>query len=514
MEKVKKKIVDFYNDYKFMFVATIIIGLLTHMFILTNKLLSHDEIQCLYSKGLTFEIGRWGLELIKYIFPSFSMQWYNGIITLIVIALASCFVAKILNVNSKLKQCLIGGIMITYPSITCTLMYMFTANSYGVAILLAVLCVYFALKSEQKKVNILFSVICLVLSVSIYQAYISLAATLFILLLLKECINEKKSFKDIICKALKYVGILIVSLIIYLIVFKACNKFFNIAMTDYQGVNNLGNIGIRSILKGIRNAYRTIKELVITDFYGISANILLKIGFIILTSTSIIYAGIYLKNILKQDIKKTFLFILFVLLLPLSMNSMYILNPNVDMHSLIVYSNCLWLILPLFLSKEIKETKWVNYINKLVVVVLVVMIFKYITLANECYLKLKLSYENTYSFYNTLITRIESTEGFDKDTKIAFIGIYDGQVSIDNADYFIHLNSFTGLDSNLLLISTYSKNEFIRNYMGVNFQYATDEEIEKLVKREDVQEMDIYPYANSIRKIDNIIVIKFSDVNS
>lgn len=513
MEKAKKKIIDFYNNYKFMFVSTIIIGLVTHMFILTNKLLSHDEIQCLYSKGLTFEIGRWGLELIKYIFPSYSMQWLNGIITLIVIALSSCFVAKILNVNSRLKQCLIGAIMITYPSITCTLIYMFTANSYGLAILLAVLCVYFALKSEQKKINILFSVICLVLSISIYQAYISLTATLFIFVLLKECINEKKNFKDIIYKALKYVGLLIVSLIIYLIVFKVCNKLFNIATTDYQGVSNLGEIGIRLIVRGILNAYRTMKEMMFTDFYGISANILLKIGFGILGSISIIYVGIHLKNILKQDIKKIFLFILLVVLLPISMNSTYILNPNVDMHSLIVYSNCFWLILPLILSKEIKETKLINCINKVIVVFLVIMILKYITLANECYLKLKLSYENTFSFYNTLITRIESTEGFDKDTKIAFIGSYCGEAGIDNAAYFTHLNSFTGMDSNLLLISTYSKNEFIRNYMGVNFQYVTDEEIEELVKREAVQKMNSYPYDNSIRKIDNKIVVKFSDIN-
>lgn len=56
-----------------MFIVTVIIGFIAHGFMLANKLPNHDDLCSLFIKWGTFELGRWGLELIKYIFPNFSM---------------------------------------------------------------------------------------------------------------------------------------------------------------------------------------------------------------------------------------------------------------------------------------------------------------------------------------------------------------------------------------------------------------------------------------------------------
>ena len=138
------------------------------------------------------------------------------------------------------------------------------------------------------------------------------------------------------------------------------------------------------------------------------------------------------------------------------------------------------------------------------------MIFKYITYANESYLKFRLSQENTQSFYTSLVTRIENIQGFDENTKVALIGNYKGEMLNDNSKYFEELDDFTGIFSNTELINAYSKENFIKYYIGVDLNYATEEEIEKISSLEEFINMDIYPYDNSIKKIDNIIVVKFS----
>ena len=507
---IKGRLLNFCSEYKIMFIMTIIVGVIAHGFMLANKLPNHDDLESTFTKGVTFKLGRWGLELLQSIFPNISMPWLNGLILIILVAISACLVAKILGVKSKVKQCLIGTIMVTYTSITCTMAYMFTASSYGVAILLSVLSVYFAVKMKRKT-HLFLSIVCLIFSLSIYQAYIGLIATLFIILLIKDCINKEEDFKKIIFKGLKFLAILIIASLIYLITVVVINYYTGNTLSDYQGANEVGNITIKSILSGIANSYMTLPRLVLRDFYGLSAGIILKIGYAIALASILILAIMQLKNISKVSKKKTILYILLALILPISMNLMYVISSKIEIHSLMLYGNCFILILPLVLLEEVPITKIKQWINKVVVITLIFVSYKYVVYANECYFELKFSYENTYAFYNTLVTRIESTQGFDENSKIAFIGQYSGVMLTYNNYVFDDLNDFTGIINNLEMINAYSKERFILNYIGVDFKYASETEINDLKNRSEVQLMEIYPFSNSIKKIDDYIVVKFSD---
>ena len=79
----------------------------------------------------------------------------------------------------------------------------------------------------------------------------------------------------------------------------------------------------------------------------------------------------------------------------------------------------------------------------------------------------------------------------------------------NNGMYFSDLEDFTGIFSNVELINAYSKKNFIKYYIGVNFKYETDERVEELENMEEVKEMNVYPYDGSIKKIENTIVVKF-----
>lgn len=509
VEKIKQKIENLYDKYSFMFIITILLGLITHAFVLTNKLVNHDELSATFSKGATFVSGRWGLEYIKYIFPNFSMPWYNGILMIILIAFAACFVIKILNVKSKLKQAIIGGIMITFPTITSTLTYMFTSSSYGLAILLSVICVYFATKTD-KKINIFLSITCLVLSLGLYQAYISFTTTLFVIVLIQKCMDKNLKFKEIIMEAIKFVVILIISLALYMIITKICNMISGISLGTYQGTNEMGHVTLVSIVKGIIYSYQTLLLAVIKTWNGITIGKILKLFYLIILTINGIYILLNYNEVRKESIKKGLLFLGLCLILPVAMNMLYILNANVDMHSLMVYGMCMIFILPVILCDNILLKKSIKTIQKSVYIILIIVIFQYITLANECYLKLQLAYENNYAFYSTLVTRIESTPGFDKNSKVTFIGGYKGEMLNDMNEYFGHLDYLVGVNSNLDLISAYTNQNFINLYIGIELPYASDEERSNIANLEELKEMNVYPYDGSIKKIGDIIVVKFS----
>ena len=58
------------------------------------------------------------------------------------------------------------------------------------------------------------------------------------------------------------------------------------------------------------------------------------------------------------------------------------------------------------------------------------------------------------------------------------------------------------------LINIYSRENFLRRYLGCDIQLASAREISMLEKTEYFAEMAEYPYYGSVRKIGDFVVVK------
>ena len=126
------------------------------------------------------------------------------------------------------------------------------------------------------------------------------------------------------------------------------------------------------------------------------------------------------------------------------------------------------------------------------------------------YLRLHLSYENTYAFYSTLCSKITNNPDFDHNTKIALIGTTP-QSHIANEPEFenVYLTGSYGM-----VIKSYAKEQFVKYYLGMDLNFASDTEINNIIQTDDFSAMENYPYHNSICKIDQYLVVKLSDPTS
>jgi hypothetical protein len=226
-----------------------VIGLLTYMFAFTNKLLNNDEITGLFTKGTTVSSGRWGLELLSYILPNQSMPWLYGIITLVLMSIATCVMLNIFDIQNRVLQALLAGLVITFPALIGTFAYMFTSASYAIAFLLA--CISARMVLQNTKKHFAIGILLLVLSLSIYQAYVSIATGLLLVILIKKLILQEK-LKEIWKSAGKYIVFLGASLILYYLLMHIFLMFYNITLNDYAS----GNLTIGAILNNIGLAYR------------------------------------------------------------------------------------------------------------------------------------------------------------------------------------------------------------------------------------------------------------------
>ena len=167
-EKLFDRILYWFRVYKCPALASLIVGFLAHMFTFANKLVNHDELSALFKKGATTVSGRWGLELLSHVLPNYSMPWLYGVMSIVLITVAVCFIIHMFGIKNKVLQAVTAGLVISFPSLTGTFSYMFTSSSYAVSFLLAVLAAFFA--SRKRWVMYLPAVVCTVLSVSIYQS--------------------------------------------------------------------------------------------------------------------------------------------------------------------------------------------------------------------------------------------------------------------------------------------------------------------------------------------------------
>lgn len=197
------------SEYKIPLLSSVLFGMLAYGFSFTNKLVNHDEVQSLFEKGATFSSGRWGLEICEKIFPNISMPWIYGLVSISMLAAAVCLLIHIFSIRSHLLQILLAGSILTFPSLTSTMVYTFTVSSFSFALFWAVAAVAFL--RTQSKTLILPALVCMVFSLSIYQSYISLTAGLLVLILIQSLLKGTE-IRSVLKQGTLYLLFLAVSL--------------------------------------------------------------------------------------------------------------------------------------------------------------------------------------------------------------------------------------------------------------------------------------------------------------
>lgn len=484
------------NRNKVPFFATLLFGLLSHMFAFTNKFPNDDDIYQLFGKGWTIGSGRWGLELMRIVFPDFSMPWIYGVISLILIAIAVSITVRLFSIRSSILQALLAGLVISFPSLTGTFCYMFTSTSYAVSFLLSVIAVDLYLKEDWKK-TVLASILC-IFALSIYQAYISIVASFFLIVLIQRIVLEKSIWKEILAGGLRMVCFLCVVLAVYyvsvhLALHVTNTKFTNLAESNFttETVN---------LLRRVYVAYANFAYLFTRSRWGLIGTPVSCIAHLILIAVSIAET-LHSRN---KKWKNTFLLVLLAVVFPLAINCMYLITEEEAVHTLVLYGFVSAYVLVIVLMEALMQRRY--FAKDILLSALTVILIGNIYVANQTYLNMHIAYENAYSFYTSLIGQVKQTPGFDEEKKLALIG--ESENLVHYADE-LGGNYIKGLNQDL--INVYSREQYIKYYIGFDIQFASEEEKSEIIETATFEKMPEYPWYGSVAIIDDYVVVKLDE---
>ena len=477
------------------FVTAMLAGMAAHGYAFSNKLVNHDEIESLFGKGATVTSGRWGLEAVKLLFPDWSMPWDYGLVSLLLIAAAACLMLRFLGIRSRFWQGLLAALVVTFPSLTGNFCFMFTAAPYAWAFCLTALAVYLWRWGDWRRGAL--SLVLLVLALGIYQAYIAVAASLFILKMIADALDGERGVWEIVLDGLKALLLMAVAIAVYYAVTLLVFRFTGAEFNSYVTENVNGSV---SLPRRVRMAYDAFWYVFsFRNFYlvpfEVSRYIHIALAVLTLAGLGVVIGG-------KKKALHGALALFLTLLLPLGIGCMYLIMSRASIHTLVMYS----FVTVYFLTALVMERLPVGPVRRgreLTALALSAVVVCNVYFANMVYLKLQLQYENAYAFYTVLSTRIMETEGFDENCTVALVG---------RQEQLLH--RFPELDTELFmaapadLVNIYSRENLLRNFLGLELPFADDKTTERLASDPRVEAMPAYPYAGSVQMLDGVIVVK------
>ena len=504
-ERISGRFLNWLWDHKLPFFSSLIFGLITHMFVITNKLPNHDDVIYLFGKGATVSSGRWGLELLRYVIPDFSMPWLHGITSLLLLSVSICIIVELFQLKSRLGQILLSALIISFPSQVGTFCYMYTSSSYAVAFLLCVLAVREAAKDNWR--HWLVSALLFTLMLSIYQAYLAITASLMILLLIQElltCGGENRAL-PVLKRGLLFVAILVVGFEVYRLMITLSLALFRDSVNQYSNeAKEMAPAFPGSILEAYRFFFFNLTSRYNMIVVSKPSRI---IHFFCLGLAAI---GIVISQVRAKNLLNSLLLLFCLIILPLSICCLYMAFYWNTIHTLVLYSYfTLYLLTILAVEQFPKPVLCLS--RDLLYTALAVILGINICFANRCYLKLFLEYENAYALATSLVTQIRSLPGYRPEDKV---------ILFPTAGDALHFapefgseeeseHDLMGIQSQLL--TGYTEADFISRYIGAEMNVADFKDARHEITDRDWDRMPVYPAEGSVKRVeDGLVFVKFA----
>lgn len=483
--------------------STFAIGLLAHMYKFTNHIPNWDSLMDYYypTHNMTHQ-GR-QFQFLPAAFRAFKdIPWVIGLLSLLYLSILVVLLVKLFEIRGKLSIAFIAALVVTSPPVTSTLGYMFTADCYFFAGLMAVLAVYLA---RKKRFGWIAGAVLLGVGIGIYQAYLSLAIVLILFLTIREILlaGDGKLGGDFWKQILKYLGMGILGLAFYKVSLEIMSRVEQIALVNHHG---LGSIHFPSMSEFI---HATVQSLVDTVYYYVGSVSRLStygIASAVCLTMSVLFCLILVcKKEIYKHFSHLFLLAVCIFMIPCACHCFYFVTNEVEYYALMQFPLVLTFVF-LFWEYEQREVQY-KAGQWAVVLASGILVYVLIISANVAYRVQTLSYEKTYAMMDRMIARMENLPDYQNADKIAVIG------NLLGTDIYAYGTSpaLAGYADSYLVSHQKHVVSMLDEYYGIKLEGVSDQTIEELMKLPEVENMAIWPDAGSVLQVDDIIVVRFSE---
>ena len=508
------------------FGVSMIVGMLTHLYMIANKISNWDDLTCPAGVGGGEWHGRWLQPHVYRLFSIWSIPAINGTMAVVLLAFAACFIISALEIRSTAGVALTAAVLVTFPAVASNMTFMYISELFSLALLLSAIGVYLTRRFRYGWIAAIFLIMdCMAL----YQAYFAIAASLFVLMVLLELIDAKgpesgteaakskaERFFDRseVRSGIKYVLVLGASMAAYLVSLKVSGR----ELVSYKGMNAIGEQSAGQYLRGIARAYHRVLQYFVTKpesyLEGVPAN-LNRFAVVVLLALLIWF---FITRKVYKNLVSCLLYFFLLFVMPLAMGLIYVMTPTQEHASTVMtYSYvCLYFMIIALAERLGKPVDGRSYFARALALLAALSVFMisyaHFQITNEAYYRSLLAQERVKVYLSHVMERLEEQEGYEYGDPVIFGGNWAPKKppimyrDMDSAKF----RDFEGLAVESGFLSLTIRGYFIRYFFGLDVGLPEEEEITAMMARPEYLAMPVYPTEGCIQQIDDVWVVRLA----
>ena len=505
IQKIKTSILP---QWKACFWSAMVVGLIAHIYKLTNWLPNWDSLVFRYDAQNMLAIGRWFLPVVSAPSSYYDLPFINGLLAIVFFALGAVCICRMFKVQKTVTAVLIGAVVVSFPSVTSVLTYNYVADAYAFSFFLS--CVAAWLLTREKP-RFLAASLLITLSVGIYQAYVTVTIMLLLCYLIMGLLQQQTTVKTILQISGVFLASGVLGMGLYYGVLLVLLKLTGTTLLDYQGASSTATLAGIDLFGSLY----TIKETLVGYFFDFSNG--LSVFSVLNVAVFAIAVGLYTVILIKRKsgVLKALVVCVLVVLLPLGACALSFINSGVDYHNLMTMGFVAFYLL-LILLYEQTDFDGCNFhaVKQWVILALVaLLVCNHAVIANVSYHKLNMAYEKSYGTLIRIADRIEQAEGADQCNRILVLGALDGS----EAYSAVLPPNITGTTDGFVLraddevVGQSVMCSALNDYCGTAYTFVAGEEKTTLMQKIKADTLPCWPHKESIQVVDEVIVVKLSD---
>lgn len=493
--------------HRMAFLCTFFIGLAGHLYMFTNFLLNTDGPNFIYYSNNVAEQGRWLLSFASTISSDVNLPWVIGLLSLLYLSITAVVLVELLELDNKLSIFLVCAVLVLYPSVTETFSYLYTADPYMLALMLsalAVLCV------KKWKWGIFPGAVLLLCSMGIYQAYISFAALLILLVVLQSMFRAETTLKQTLISLGRYLAMGVLGCLVNMGMIQLFLRIYGIQLTTVTSADMLGQSPLVILRHALGNLGLSYPHFFKFTFnlvgFQSTARRLVIVAYLLLLAAILVYAIVQTKAY-KSPWRLAYIAV-YIAVFPIAANLASLISGQ-DVHYLVIQPYCILFMLAAIAINSIPAVKLPGVLaHWATALITLAMCFQFVLTANIVYTSLHLRMERSYSITLRLADRIERTEGYYPGMPILIVGGFDEDYYPDTSTIDHLLDGMGYSAGGHILHSPNRTLNILRYYHGMTFDVQNFEEI---LNDPRVTQLGIYPQSDAIAIIDGVLVVRLNE---
>lgn len=499
-------------------IYTSVFWIFAHGYRFMNNLYTSDALVEVFQDDIYWQrsLGRFMQPVVMIFRGSICAPWLIGCISVVLFSLAIYVVAELAEIDNRLILSILSGALVCNMTLTsATAAFLPWVDVYALALLLAVLGVWFFFK--DKLLCYPAGCICLIVSMGLYQAYVDVALVMIMIVLIGKMIKGMDT-KAFFTNVSKLFGSLVVSAVGYWCVFKAVLFIHKVeAATTYNGLSGVGDYTNVSFLELLSDTYGKFFSYLF-DRGSFSSTIILNTRISAVWDKMIIvcvflcmivtFVGLILLNKRRKTTwLSRILQIVAILLFPLAANFVNVFSKGME-HALMVYAVFFFYVLFLYVFNQlISQKEKAGMLQTVCLLPIALIVWNNIVFSNQVYFKVDMMDRAALSYATRVVDRIETVEGYEAGvTPVVFIGQPEKSIYIGEVDYLrdVHVYGIDGSKTPFSYGSSFAS--YIRNYLNSGILV-----IEKSIPEEITNSMKDFPAEDSVAFYEDVLVVKLSN---